>query len=181
MWPIGLSENSVRALLFGVALSLGGCEEPAASPVPANVDACDGVVCGDGAACVDGACSCEEGLYGDPNVACLEVAPHEGWVGSTCDVDLDCDYDEGVCLLEAEGFPGGYCSAPCSLYCDDMEGAPMTFCVGEPEFSDGYCLSRCDVEVYPETDGCRPGYACVERARNTTDVTEFVCLPTDPP
>jgi hypothetical protein len=38
-------------------------------------------------------------------------------------------------------------------------------------------VSRCDVEVYPDTDGCRPDYGCVLRVRNTTETTEFVCLP----
>jgi hypothetical protein len=176
---LGSLASSSRAvfLCLGIGAFPFGCAEPGASPTPSEESVCEAVVCGEGASCLDGACLCDEGLYGDPNVACVGVASHEGWVGSSCGADQDCDYEGGLCLSDEEGFPEGYCSAPCSLYCDDQAGAPTTFCVGEPDFSDGYCLSRCDVDAYPETDGCRPEYDCVERARNTTEVTEFVCLP----
>jgi hypothetical protein len=140
-------------------------------------DACASVNCGLGAECLVGECSCTTGLYGDPNVECETIQPHLDWIGAPCIDDFECAYDGGFCVTEEDGFSSGYCTAPCEQYCDDLADMPMTFCVGEPDFSEGRCVSRCDLGYYPLTDGCRPNYACVERYRNTGEVTEFVCLP----
>ena len=111
----------------------------------------------------------------------------EGFVGGPCESDVDCDYDGGVCLLDAEGFPRGMCSKACDLYCPDDDWSPVTFCVEEAEFAgqeqaaadlgDGACSSRCDFEYFPDT-GCRPDYGCVIVSRANEPWTEkYTCLP----
>lgn len=112
------------------------------------------------------------------------TTPLTGFVGSPCETDLDCPYDGGVCLQEADGFPGGTCSAACDQYCDDAAGFPTTFCAETgalpPEvgwLGDGGCLSRCDFAAYPFV-GCREDYGCVEVPRaNDPGAATFVCLP----
>ncbi|HCP46104.1 MAG TPA: hypothetical protein DIU15_08690 [Deltaproteobacteria bacterium] len=105
-----------------------------------------------------------------------------GFVGSPCASDADCDYDEGICLLD--GFSGGFCSQPCEQYCPDREGHPVTFCAERSEFpdpevldADGGCVPRCDLGIFPD-GGCRSGYGCVvvERA-NEPERLQHVCLP----
>ena len=111
----------------------------------------------------------------------------EGFIGSPCDSDLDCDFDGSACMFEGEGFPRGWCTKPCDLYCPDATGNPTTFCVESAEFAgqeqaaadlgDGACSSRCDFEYFPAT-GCRPDYGCVVAARANESWTEkYVCLP----
>jgi len=111
----------------------------------------------------------------------------DGFVGSPCESDLDCDYDEGLCLFDDEGFPRGTCSTPCDLFCPDGDGHPVTFCVEAAEFvpdepaaedlGDGACMSRCDFQYFPST-GCRPDYSCVVAARANEPGTEkYTCLP----
>ncbi|MCP4807988.1 MAG: extensin family protein [Proteobacteria bacterium] len=109
-----------------------------------------------------------------------------GWIGSPCDTVDDCDYEGAICLTE--GFPRGTCSMDCELYCPDEDGFPLTFCVEEPEFpnsapiGDGGCLSRCDFGAYPDTQGCRQDYGCVEVARANEPTTIVpACLPNREP
>ena len=142
-----------------------------------SFDACSAITCGDGASCDAGACRCDAGLYGDPNTFCEDIESHQNWVGAPCIDDSECDFAGGWCLNELDGFPGGYCTSDCDRYCEDIPDAPITFCVAAPDFDVGQCVSRCDTVFYPYTDGCRPGYGCVERSRNGTDTREFVCLP----
>ncbi|MCO4773649.1 MAG: extensin family protein [Deltaproteobacteria bacterium] len=110
-----------------------------------------------------------------------------GFVGSPCDSDLDCDFEDGPCLFEYEGFPRGMCSVGCDLFCPDADGHPVTFCVDGAEFvpdepaaealGDGACATRCDFEYFPDT-GCRPDYGCVVTARaNETWTEKYSCLP----
>jgi hypothetical protein len=107
-----------------------------------------------------------------------------GFIGSPCTSDVDCDFDDGVCLLDGDGFPGGTCSQGCDLYCPDRDGHPTTFCVEEvalpppaAALGDGACLSRCDLGLFPDS-GCRPGYGCrVEARANEPGTQMYVCLP----
>lgn len=110
----------------------------------------------------------------------------EGFIGSPCASDDDCPYDGGLCLTEEDGFPGGMCSAPCDLYCDDLDGYPTTFCLdaaeAEPvvrELGDGACHSRCDFEAYPD-GGCRQDYGCAVGGRANDDAETYVCMPDTP-
>jgi hypothetical protein len=112
----------------------------------------------------------------------------EGFVGSPCLDDLDCDYEGGVCLKEAEGFPLGMCSAACDQFCPDATGYPTTFCAEidalPPDvgwLGDGGCLQRCDFGAYPYT-GCRQDYGCVQVGRANEPGTEtYVCMPDEAP
>lgn len=104
-----------------------------------------------------------------------------GFIGSPCAVDIDCDYDGGLCLTD--GFPGGLCSKQCETTCPDRDGHPVTFCVdggmAPAEFPDdgGWCVSRCSFEAYAES-GCRSDFGCAVEARNDEPWTEtFTCLP----
>lgn len=109
-------------------------------------------------------------------------ASWDPWIGGPCVDDADCGFMGGVCLREDEGWPCGTCSMPCDLYCDDIAGAPETFCGdldGEDPFAPeaGACLSKCDPTLL-EGGGCRPGYSCalVERF-NEPGTMSAVCLP----
>ena len=136
-------------------------------------------MCGEHARCEEDTCICEDGFYGDPWVACDEVIPHQGWIGSPCVGDEDCDFTDGFCLTEDEGYTEGHCSQWCDLYCPDIDGTPVTLCIEPQEEDGGHCFSRCDSDLYPLTDGCRPGYACTSWPRIDT-VDEFpVCVPKD--
>lgn len=113
----------------------------------------------------------------------LEDPPHpglEGFIGSRCESDADCDFEGGICLVD--GFPEGMCSAPCETYCPDQDGFPVTFCVdggsaGPFPDDNGWCVSRCDFSSYIE-EGCRVEYGCAIEARNDEPATEtYACLP----
>lgn len=148
-------------------------------PPEPTVDPCEDVTCGANATCnpEHGDCLCDEGYTGDPNAGCVPVAAVEGWIGSPCASNADCDYDDGYCLLDADGFPHGYCSLECSRTCPDADGAPVTFCTEIGVLEGGQCVSRCDVEVYPGT-GCRPDYLCVVQPRYGEETrVEPVCVP----
>jgi hypothetical protein len=92
----------------------------------------------------------------------------KGFIGDACSDASDCS--TGLCLTEADGFPGGTCSQPCSSLCPDQPGKAITFCTnldGAPR-----CVSRC------EQSTCREGYRCVTMPRwNDQDVEHEVCLP----
>jgi len=76
------------------------------------------------------------------------------------------------------------CSLECDMYCPDLDGYPMTFCVDvaslPPEaggFVEGACFSRCDYGFFPLT-GCREGYGCVPMPRANDPGTEVgACVP----
>ena len=169
-----------------LALTLG-CEENRYKTLPAATDTagapdsgftdpCTGIECGDNASCQSGACSCDEGFYGDPDVGCESVEPHTGWIGSPCPSDDACDYDDGWCITD---YPDGHCTQTCEQYCPDADGMPTTFCIEPDDRDGGHCFSRCDFSYYPLTDGCRPDYTCVERARYSSSSTELTCVPSD--
>lgn len=110
----------------------------------------------------------------------------EGFIGSPCTGDADCDYDGGFCLLDDDGFPEGTCSAPCDQYCDDQEGHPTTFCVpadqlpaaAQSKIDAGACVSRCDLGQYPVGDGCREDYGCAVVSRMNDEAREtWACVP----
>src|SRR5690606_14094936 len=63
----------------------------------------------------------------------------------------DCD---SICLTEAEGFVGGYCSAPCGAGVECPLGSVCTP-VGDDE---ALCLQACEAGTDPRS--CRAGYGC---------------------
>ena len=104
----------------------------------------------------------------------------EGFIGSPCESDEDCDFDDGVCLID--GFSGGHCSAPCDRFCPDREGHPVTFCVDAASLPDetlsgGWCVSRCSFGFYPAS-GCREDYGCrIESRFGETSTETYTCVP----
>jgi hypothetical protein len=104
------------------------------------------------------------------------------FIGGPCARDADCAFDGGRCLLD--GFPSGTCSMSCDRLCPDAEGSPTTFCAegtsldgDAAELGGGACLSRCDYALYPGK-GCREGYGCAPRARESEPGTvRSVCVP----
>jgi hypothetical protein len=104
------------------------------------------------------------------------------WIGGPCDSDDDCNLTGGKCLV-GPSFPGGACSAPCTQFCPDRAGDPVSFCVSDPLALTGAparCVSRCDYDLFP--NGCREGYACVLSSRAGDDAThQSVCLAVDAP
>lgn len=90
-------------------------------------------------------------------------------VGAPCTRDADCTggvLAEAFCITAAEGYPGGYCSAPCQLVCADFS----SICAGELAPLVGNCYAGCVT-----AGDCRTGYDCVEV---TTGLGAFnACLP----
>lgn len=70
--------------------------------------------------------------------------------GEPCVSDINCK--GGVCIREAEGFPGGYCT---TLFCDNDNGCNGGVCVTSS--SNNVCRSECSTD-----DNCREGYICVK-------------------
>jgi hypothetical protein len=66
----------------------------------------------------------------------------ERWIGDSCTRDEDCNYEGGLCKLNA--YSGrGFCSARCDRYCDDRANHPGTFCVADPDApGEGMCVPR---------------------------------------
>ena len=105
---------------------------------------------------------------------------NEDWIGGPCTSNADCDYDQGFCLTETEGFPNGMCSKPCDLYCPDQDGKTTTFCIDETavgiQSSEGMCTMRCNFDA--SDTGCRDGYQCVALTRHNDPGTSLpACIP----
>jgi len=114
---------------------------------------------------------------GEPGELAPEPGFTAGWIGGPCVDDSECDYDEGVCLQDEEGFPRGYCSLGCDRICPDRDGMPVTFCVDDVFADTGACAQRCDFDTFGAT-GCRPGYRCELQPRfNEPALERGVCLP----
>jgi hypothetical protein len=73
-------------------------------------------------------------------------------VGQPCTSPDDCD--GGLCISEAEGFPGGYCAVDCTADGMCPDGTVCTL-VGS-DFS--LCLDQCDPAATERE--CRMGYGC---------------------
>jgi hypothetical protein len=97
------------------------------------------------------------------------------FIGDPCGEDSQCSGQ--LCFREQNGFPGGMCTEPCSHLCPDRSGKATTFCVTAPWGQEGFCHSRCDWGLHPQT-GCRSGYSCVNLPRhNEPNVRRNVCVP----
>jgi hypothetical protein len=101
------------------------------------------------------------------------------WIGSPCAGDDDCSFTGGTCLLPEEGFPCGTCTLDCATVCPDEGDAPVTYCINGTDVGlddAGYCLSRCDSTLFPDT-ACRDGYACEVLTRFDETGSQGVCVP----
>ena len=101
------------------------------------------------------------------------------WIGTECDDDADCTFASGFC--KTNKYSGrGFCTQPCQRGCPDKAGAPVTFCVADPDdTSRGLCVNK----VGPTNAECRPYAQFVVRktARfNQASVTADVCVPGSP-
>ena len=100
-----------------------------------------------------------------------------GFIGGPCAGTADCGYPGGMCLAEADGFPGGACSLPCDTACPDRDGPfAYTACVAMAG-GERRCLARCDFTLFER--GCRDGYGCERRPHPTgAGDDRYVCVPT---
>lgn len=105
------------------------------------------------------------------------VEPNQGWIGSACQGEGDCEYTGAEC--KDDGYPQGMCSLPCDALCPDPAetGHASTFCIKDPSSQGaGICVARCDYLLFPET-GCRNGYLCLVKERFTQPtVRQAVCF-----
>jgi len=109
--------------------------------------------------------------------------PNYHWIGGVCVDDGGCPFDNGTCLEEPLD---GLCSRACEGYCPDTTApfSAMTFCadLGTPlhGMSQGWCLARCDQDLFWENNGCRTGFQCVQAARYLhPEVEKMVCWPSE--
>jgi len=112
----------------------------------------------------------------------LKQQPNHRWIGGVCETDTQCGYDGGVCRDNDEN--GGFCTRSCQLFCPDTEApySSTTFCVAldghSEEMDAGWCVSRCDEGLYPDTEGCREGFQCIDVPRyGDSETVKRVCWP----
>jgi hypothetical protein len=112
----------------------------------------------------------------------VELNP--AWIGGACGAPSDCQPDGSTC--EQTGFPSGMCTLSCSRSAKGTYVCPDTTvdttnlftnsrCI-EAASGAARCVAECNFDKSPT--GCRPGYACVLRARYQSPADIFpVCLP----
>jgi D-alanyl-D-alanine carboxypeptidase len=124
------------------------------------------------------ACDASDSRFACPREPAPQVEPNEGFVGGTCETAADCSALDGTRQCLDMGYPGGYCTVPCALYCPDRAGANAgTFCLADPlDPATGNCHAKCDPSLFPGT-GCREGYACRQGTRPNGAGTGSVCVP----
>jgi hypothetical protein len=82
-----------------------------------------------------------------------------GGVGSACAAAGECSYAGAVCLGASEGWPSGYCSAPCGGECPASAGPhALAVCAAAEAGAAPQCLAQCDFTLFES--GCREGYCC---------------------
>lgn len=96
--------------------------------------------------------------------------PNFGWIGGHCEAASQCDFEQSMCLGQADGFAqGGVCSQACDRYCPDRDGTnSVTFCVATGQ--GGRCMPRCDFGLFPQS-GCRDDLVCRVMHRNQDPTT----------
>ncbi|OGR01559.1 MAG: hypothetical protein A2284_05845 [Deltaproteobacteria bacterium RIFOXYA12_FULL_61_11] len=106
-----------------------------------------------------------------------------GWIGGSCAGHGECLYDKKHCYTAAEGFPNGMCSKSCKDACPQGEGADLVpvKCIlpsAFMAFDQGLCFAECARNLYPDNDGCRPGYFCSPQPKASSKATTLeVCIP----
>jgi hypothetical protein len=125
-------------------------------------------------------------VYGAPVNAANELGPCDeqlvepaqfsrGSVGGACEDASECSYEQAFCLGANEGWPAGYCSAPCAGQCPGTAGPHALAVCARFEDGSSNCLARCDFTLYPS--GCRDGYECDLAFGLEPDSRVQVCMP----
>ncbi len=92
--------------------------------------------------------------------------PGMGQDGSACASDGDCA--GGLCILDGDGWPGGYCSKGGCVGDADCNGdAQGASCMQDPTTGGSLCLDRCELN-----SDCRTGYLCERQG-----LSSGVCKP----
>lgn len=93
----------------------------------------------------------------------------DGWFGDACSSDLDCA--TGQCVDAGDG--PGFCSMPCSEYCPDRDGEPLSRCaLAIDGRSGGSCVPTCDND-----QDCGDQQRCVTREFSGRSGSDKVCVP----
>lgn len=100
-----------------------------------------------------------------------DVPPPTPMQTGPCRSDAECPTGN-TCLLNTQGWPGGYCTATCArdIDCDTGVGFIFAVCKPPPGSTTRTCLRQC----LNGFDCNRPGYTCVKA---TDTATSGVCLP----
>ncbi len=91
-------------------------------------------------------------LYREPqiNEKGQRVDIEEKWIGSECQQDSDCGFDNAICALNPYSNMG-FCSLNCDGYCPDKARLPVSACVPNQNGDGGICVLR----AQSENDSCR--------------------------
>ncbi len=100
-----------------------------------------------------------------------DVPPPPPMLTGPCLSDTDCP-EGNTCLLNTNGWPGGYCTVSCGrdIDCDTHLPYIAAVCRAPPGTTARTCLRQC----LNGFDCARPGYTCV---KPTDTATSGVCLP----
>jgi hypothetical protein len=101
-----------------------------------------------------------------------------GGLGAACSAAEPCGDPGALCLTEAQGWPGGYCSAPgCGAACSATDGGGdgAVVCAAAQVAGAPQCLASCDFTRF--SGGCRAGYCCGAPPGAEAGSERRVCLP----
>ena len=96
-----------------------------------------------------GSCDRDTGVCGD-----FGAHPGDGEVGAACTSDADC---RSAFCGQGGAFPGGYCSAFCSVSRQGCPGSGPCFANAGPDDDMGHCLAHCEDDPDCRTE---EGYFC---------------------
>lgn len=145
----------------------------------------DGYVCLNFGTNVDPAAACwiDDTASDEPYATLDAGAPAaDGLTGSACTDNVDCQPPEGgACFTADRGFPGGACTADCSLalvnsFCGDG-GVCTLYASALVEGQDPFVIGLCEQACNPDGSGtpCREGYLCEKRG--APDAGRGACQP----
>ena len=116
----------------------------------------------------------------------LKNRPNYRWVGGECSDKGHCGPSLNGCSNEILplDLSETFCTVSCERICPDanVPYSSITFCadIGAAygQESEGWCVPRCDIGLFPDNDGCRSGFRCQSATRfGEDDVRASVCLP----
>jgi hypothetical protein len=107
----------------------------------------------------DGYLDCDDATACQPSSYCT---PGAKAAGQPCFGQSECfsANNDPICLLDWQGYPGGYCTQFCDVAAPDCTGDSLCKQVGISK--NGVCLDGC-----VSNGDCRPGYACSEQGLAT--------------